>query len=455
MSNDDPFAFRRNRLLALGHLGDARSTSEILDDHRENRAQAVIEASSNLESSSADARRPTVISVSSSSSDSVPRVGSAIGGGSSWPSAAGLGWRAGSSSAAGDVVQHIRHSGPSRRAIDNEENEIIFAGGSARGNGGRAGSSRSGSTRVRNRQASPRPPNHDILQLNAALDAQARDHQRERPNRRPFFSPSPPPERAPTSNPETEPRRIRLGGALFQAGGARRQYLPALPSQPPQNHPAAEMNTREFLRELFPANMRNMFFVHAALGNQIFAGDPGPARREEDLEEILKNVPVPTYDPPTSGFVRNFDMEMAQPNEAIVVDDNGRVVPSKKRRKVQPRLICAKCESALLVSESYRSPEDKIYALRCGHLIDQRCLDDLVTPRTPHELASVDRHPEMLDEPPTKKRKSSRKPKKMEKIPHEYKWTCPVEGCGQKHTSSELGGAWMNTEGEGAIAVFA
>lgn len=203
MSNDDPFAFRRNRLLALGHLGDARSTSEILDDHRENRAQAVIEASSNLESSSADARRPTVISVSSSSSDSVPRVGSAIGGGSSWPSAAGLGWRAGSSSAAGDVVQHIRHSGPSRRAIDNEENEIIFAGGSARGNGGRgklysahldtpfvvlqvcsytllivlhsllfphslttplaAGSSRSGSTRVRNRQASPRPPNHDIL----------------------------------------------------------------------------------------------------------------------------------------------------------------------------------------------------------------------------------------------------------------------------------------------------
>lgn len=201
MSNGDPFAFRRNRLLALGHLGDARSTSEILDEHRESRAQAVIGTSSNLESSSADARRPTVISVSSS--DSVPRVGSAIGGGSSWPSAAGLGWRAGSSSAAGDVVQHIRHSGPSRRAIDNEENEIIFAGGSARGNGGRgklysahldtpfvvlqvcsytllivlhsllfphslttplaAGSSRSGSTRGRNRQTSPRPPNHDIL----------------------------------------------------------------------------------------------------------------------------------------------------------------------------------------------------------------------------------------------------------------------------------------------------
>lgn len=137
MSNDDPFAFRRNRLLALGHLGDARSTSEILDEHRENRAQAVIEASSNFASSSADARRPTVISVSSSSSDSVPRVGSAIGGGNSWPSAAGLGWGAGSSSAADDVVQHIGHSGPSRRAIDNEENEIIFAGGSARGNGGR------------------------------------------------------------------------------------------------------------------------------------------------------------------------------------------------------------------------------------------------------------------------------------------------------------------------------
>lgn len=203
MSNDDPFAFRRNRLLALGHLGDARSTTEILDERRENRAQAAIEASSNFESSSADARRPTVISVSSSSSDSVPRVGSVIGGGSSWPSAAGLGWRAGSSSAAGDVVQHSGHSGPSRRAIDNEENEIIFAGGSAGGNDGRgrlysahldtpfvvlqvcsytllivlhsllfpqsltiplaAGSSRLGSTRGRNRQPSPRPPNHDIL----------------------------------------------------------------------------------------------------------------------------------------------------------------------------------------------------------------------------------------------------------------------------------------------------
>lgn len=293
-------------------------------------------------------------------------------------------------------------------------------------------------------------------ELNAALDAQARDRQRERPHRRPFFSPSPPPpEPAPPSDPQAEPRRIRLGGALFQAGGARRQYLPSIPSQPPQNHLAAEMNPRELLRELFPANMRHMFFVQAALGNQILAGDAGPARREEDLEEILKNVPVPTYDPPMSGFVRNFDMEMAQPNEAIVIDDNGRVVPSKKRRKPQPHLVCANCESALLVSESYRSPTDRVYALRCGHLIDQRCLHDLITPRTPHELASVDRHPDTLDEPPTKKRKSGRKPKKVEKIPDEYKWTCPVEGCGQKHTSKELGGAWMNVEGEGAISVFA
>lgn len=296
----------------------------------------------------------------------------------------------------------------------------------------------------------------DYVELNAALDARARDRQREQPNRRPFFSPSPPPpERAPPSDSQAEPRRIRLGGALFQAGGARRQYLSAVPSQPPQNHLAAEMNPRELLRELFPANMRNMFFVQAALGNQILAGDPGPARREEDLEEILKNVLVPTYDPPMLGFVRNFDMEMAQPNETIVIDDNGRVVPNKKRRKAQPHLVCAKCESALLVSESYRSPTDRVYALRCGHLIDQRCLHDLITPRTPHELASIDRHPETLDEPPNKRRKSARKPKKMEKIPDEYKWTCPVEGCGQKHTSKELGGAWMNIEGEGAIAVFA
>ncbi|AFR96715.2 hypothetical protein C343_04843 [Cryptococcus neoformans C23] len=453
MSSNDSFAFRRSRLLALGHPGDTRNTSEILDEHRENRAQAAFEASNNFESSSAGARRPTMISVSSSSSDSIPGVGSATGGPNSRPSA---GWRAGSSRAASDGVHHSRRFGPSRRTINDEENEVIYAGGSVRGDDGQAGGSRTGGSRGRNRQRSPRPPNHDIIQLNAALDARARDRQREQPNRRPFFSPSPPPpERAPPSDSQAEPRRIRLGGALFQAGGARRQYLPAVPSQPPQNHLAAEMNPRELLRELFPANMRNMFFVQAALGNQILAGDPGPARREEDLEEILKNVPVPTYDPPMSGFVRSFDMEMAQPNEAIVIDDNGRVVPNKKRRKAQPHLVCAKCESALLVSESYRSPTDRVYALRCGHLIDQRCLHDLITPRTPHELASIDRHPETLDEPPNKRRKSSRKPKKMEKIPDEYKWTCPVEGCGQKHTSKELGGAWMNIEGEGAIAVFA
>lgn len=137
MSNDDPFAFRRNRLLALGHPGDTRSTSEILNEHRENRAQAAFEASSNFESSSAGARRPTVISVSSSSSDSIPGVGSATGGRNSRPSAAGLGWRAGSSRAASDGVQHSRRSGPSGRTVDDEENEIIYAGGSVQGDDGR------------------------------------------------------------------------------------------------------------------------------------------------------------------------------------------------------------------------------------------------------------------------------------------------------------------------------
>lgn len=133
MSSNDSFAFRRSRLLALGHPGDTRNTSEILDEHRENRAQAAFEASNNFESSSAGARRPTMISVSSSSSDSIPGVGSATGGPNSRPSA---GWRAGSSRAASDGVHHSRRFGPSRRTINDEENEVIYAGGSVRGDDG-------------------------------------------------------------------------------------------------------------------------------------------------------------------------------------------------------------------------------------------------------------------------------------------------------------------------------
>jgi hypothetical protein len=183
------------------------------------------------------------------------------------------------------------------------------------------------------------------------------------------------------------------------------------------------------------------------------AGGAGPAgsRRDEDVRAIIASVPDFDYPDPTKGFTRDFEITSTEP---ISIDENGAVVPTSSTDK--PYLACANCSERLRLSSAYRSPADRIWALRCGHLIDQRCLDTLFTPTTSAELASVlPPMGELLDVPVRKGRK---KAKIMKKDPQRtFAWRCPVKGCGRMHCSTQAAGQeeWRQKEGEGALQVYA
>ncbi|WVQ79706.1 hypothetical protein IAT38_001806 [Cryptococcus sp. DSM 104549] len=432
---------------------------------------------------------------SSSSSDLNPlrplRAGPAGGGdGSSWGShlnSFGSGSGAGVSSGAGASVAERREAAPEPAApaaagsrgareaprpalvelSDDSDDDIVFTGQTVGG--------------VRTASASP---GRDLNRLMAHRAANRPDGLPQRPNLSPSASPAP----APAPRP-----RINFGGAVLQSGNRRHSFLPAPSASVPHPHPPAplqnpqanpahrqvqphpssyhhllarreELAPMDFIGMGHPGMGVGVLFgrMGDGAGAMIGIGVGGPAgRREEDVEAILKTVETPKYDDPAPGFTRNFDVADAQTAASpIVINDEGEVVRSRSRgqKRKRPHLACAQCDDQLLISEAYRSPADRVWALRCGHVVDQKCLDEVMVPKTPAQVASVDRHPEVLDEPRKVRRGAARKGRKVkvqEPKPDEYRWVCPVSGCGERHVSWDIGGTWVNKEGEGAIAVYA
>ena len=188
-------------------------------------------------------------------------------------------------------------------------------------------------------------------------------------------------------------------------------------------------------------------------------GAGGAGRREDDVSAILSRIGLPDFDPPPEGFSTDFEIDESK--IPITLDDDGRVV---KRNRTKPYLACANCPAPLLISSAYRAPADRVWALRCGHMIDQRCLEALSTPTTKGELATVHHHPPgdlpILGEEAVLVKKGRTKRAKFSKQtsppqPDEYEWRCPVEGCGTVHWSVQEGGRWAQKEGEGALSVYA
>lgn len=171
------------------------------------------------------------------------------------------------------------------------------------------------------------------------------------------------------------------------------------------------------------------------LGLGLGRGGAGPARPgPQDVATILAKVEpskVPTAKP---GFTYTWDVdELAKEDKGrtvIQLDEDGAVMPVSKAK---PYLACAACPEPLRVSAGERTPDDRVWALRCGHMLDQRCLD---------RLASGP------DETPQKKRKTAKNQ------PREFAWPCPIEGCGKEHVSQFKDGVWAPKEGAGAIQVY-
>jgi hypothetical protein len=171
-----------------------------------------------------------------------------------------------------------------------------------------------------------------------------------------------------------------------------------------------------------------------------------------DVPATIAAVEPPRYPEALPGFTHNFDLESLQP---IELNDRGDVVKTKKK----PGLVCFICRDRLRLSSNYRTDADRVWTLRCGHMLDQKCLVGLSTPLTQPELDSV--IPPLvtiplLDAPDTKhkKRKTSVKPKK-ESI-REYTWRCAAKGCGKAHKSVQMPGmeGWSQVAGYGAYQVY-
>ncbi|KAG6901791.1 hypothetical protein C0995_007894 [Termitomyces sp. Mi166 len=213
-------------------------------------------------------------------------------------------------------------------------------------------------------------------------------------------------------------------------------------------------------------------------------------RPEEDKYKVEYTHP----NPPEPGYTFNFAPPEATPPKPapIVIDlvgsdseDESTAGPSKPSVSpivsVRELLVCARCLDPLVLGGGLVSDEGrrrKVWALRCGHMIDGKCLDIVGVPEQENEqsfsgkgkgkskgdnnvFASTENTvrsrlrsrvppppvPTMLPPtttdttPPTVlgKRKRNTKPR----IEATHEWKCPVESCGRIHASVRIDRVWV------------
>ena len=182
---------------------------------------------------------------------------------------------------------------------------------------------------------------------------------------------------------------------------------------------------------------------------------------------------------------------------------------TSESRKLSVLLVCARCLDPLLVNESL-GPDDngrRVWALRCGHMIDEKCLNEIGQPEEPEpevqtpssvtdrkgkgkakakhrasygEAAvrgvdtttnsirsrlrsaaasgaastfSASAVPSSSHTPsPARPLKRRRAAAAVRKIEAEFEWRCPVPSCGLVHASVKIDGKW-GPEQEGKIGI--
>lgn len=110
-------------------------------------------------------------------------------------------------------------------------------------------------------------------------------------------------------------------------------------------------------------------------------------------------------DLPRSGYTFDFDRENneagAEPTDIIRLDtdEDAPWTQELSRRHTEkqhhkPHLVCARCQVPLRVSEGMRYEDDRVYALRCGHVVDAKCLAEMSKPKElviqPDEVLGAD-----------------------------------------------------------------
>ena len=154
-------------------------------------------------------------------------------------------------------------------------------------------------------------------------------------------------------------------------------------------------------------------------------------------------------------------------------------------------LVCAKCLDPLVMGNV--SDDKRLWGLRCGHILDGKCVRELMRPtdakegdgaEPPTESAGKGKEkaagePEQQDPAPpenggslfgstlrrlrsgrvvlasTSRSKGKQKQKAQEpKVERVHEWSCPVSGCGRTHKTNFISGAWKPDQSEGAILMY-
>jgi len=220
-------------------------------------------------------------------------------------------------------------------------------------------------------------------------------------------------------------------------------------------------------------------------------------------------------DRPLPGFTHDFS---PSPSSSPVTEEAdispARYASGSGTRVCQVTLVCAACRDPLVAGASDVGEDRakrKLWGLRCGHLLDGKCIEKLMEPTTPGITGSSSRgmnaEPEQYPPSPSQDtvvvdsdagsirsrlrprrgmpgplssaahtmpatpssgrrgarngdqvtHRSNRKGKGKMKAPFveaEHEWNCPVNGCRGVHLSLLMDGRWTMDEKRGAIAVF-
>ena len=153
-------------------------------------------------------------------------------------------------------------------------------------------------------------------------------------------------------------------------------------------------------------------------------------------------------------------------------------------------LVCAKCLDPLVMGNV---PDDKrIWGLRCGHVLDGKCVRELMIPVDAQESGDGEPstesngigkekaagEPEQQDSAPgesggffgnplrrlrsgrvvstnASRSKGKQKQKAHDpKVEQVHEWTCPVSGCERTHKTNLVSGVWKPDQSEGAVLIY-
>lgn len=315
----------------------------------------------------------------------------------------------------------------------------------------------------------------------ATLRQRHRRHAVDRYHADDDYLPQPPPPGDPP--PPPPPRaRIGLGGAVLRRGNQQINYGAALPARraepyPPADMPQFEARLQERVDRVNRAREAQLAghpgMIADIVQNLMNGGDPNGERMEallnrlrpagvgrfipglhpgagqalEDPSVIIERIPMPVALDLPEGYTSNFDL-----NDTIEIDQ-------PKHAKLF--MACTKCGDPLYINDGQKSQNERVWGLRCGHLIDQKCLLEISAPQVEDDRMNIIRPPpgglDILGEEGGKVKKGRYKRKANKRTtnePVEYEWKCPVKSCGWGHVSVLKEAEWKQDEEEGAVQLY-